>query len=277
MNSTKFLLPLVALLPLVSCSDSDDENTVDPAAEIADSYDGYGVASCRYFSNQVSPDQKVTITPSVTGKANVSYVSDSWGTVTISDAAVAAGDGGYILTGKGTSVMGMGDKTSEYECTLSGTVSNGIAALTFTCPAVMGGLTLEFRQGDIPADIVVPGTYKGYTKASCAYFPEMNAADQTMTIVAEADGTYKATYTSDTWGEFTISGITATAESGNRFALAGEGVTRMGMNGNIQEYACRFAGTVDAAKENPEFTFTVPAVMGGLTISFINGEMPGEK
>jgi len=51
----------------------------------------------------------------------------------------------------------------------------------------------------------------------------------------------------------------------------------MGMNGNIQEYACRFAGTVDAAKENPEFTFTVPAVMGGLTISFINGEMPGEK
>ena len=69
MNSTKFLLPLVALLPLVSCSDSDDENTVDPAAEIAGSYDGYGVASCRYFSNQVSPDQKVTITPSVTGKA----------------------------------------------------------------------------------------------------------------------------------------------------------------------------------------------------------------
>ena len=74
MNSTKFLLPLVALLPLVSCSDSDDENTVDPAAEIAGTYDGYGVASCRYFSNQVSPDQKVTITPSVTGKANVSYV-----------------------------------------------------------------------------------------------------------------------------------------------------------------------------------------------------------
>lgn len=273
MKSIKFLLPLIALL-LVSCSDSD--NDVNPAAEIARTYAGYGVASCRYFSNQVSPDQKVIVTESAFGKANISYSSDSWGTVTINDATVEVQDGVYVINGNGTSVMGMGDNTSEYECTLTGTVSNGIAAMKFTCPAVMGGLTLEFRQGDIPADIVVPGTYKGYTKASCAYFPEMNAADQTLTVEAEADGTFKVTYTSDTWGEFTISGITATVGSDNKFTMSGQGVTRMGMDGNIKEYACEFVGSIDVAKENPEFTFTVPTVMGGLTISFINGEMPGE-
>lgn len=36
-------------------------------------------------------------------------------------------------------------------------------------------------------------------------------------------------------------------------------------------------GTVDAARENVEFKFSVPAVMGGLTVTFRVGEMPAEE
>ena len=51
----------------------------------------------------------------------------------------------------------------------------------------------------------------------------------------------------------------------------------MGKNGNVKEYECSFEGTIDVAKENPAFTFSVPSVMGGLSIEFHTGKMPATE
>lgn len=278
MKKIQFLSLALAAFALTACS--DDDNTPNPAEEINGQYEGYAVTSSQYFSGMVAPSQTVSITATaVPGVVTVKYTSDTWGEIEIPEATVVATAGTYTITGSGTSQMGMGGNIKEYACELAGTVTSGVADLSFTCPGVMGGLTINFLQGDIPADIVVPGSYNGYTAASCQYFPQdMLADNQTVTIASEANGTYKVNFTSDTWGEFTVSGVKATTDDGGKmFTLSGEGTCQMGMNGNIKEYACAFAGTIDAAKEAPEFTFTVPSVMGGLTIEFKTGDMPAAE
>lgn len=279
MKRINFLTLALAAFALASCSSDDDDVIVNPAQEVTGSYKGYAVVSSTYFKNMVAPGETVTITETTSGKVAVKYVSTQWGTVEIPAATVGEKGNDYLLSGTGTSVMGMNGNSKEYACELNGTVTKGVADLTFSCPAVMGGLTINFMQGDIPADIVVPGTYEGYSKAVAQYFPQgMLSDDQALTITAEKDGTYTVNYTSSSFGTFTITGVTATsANGGEKFTLAGEGKTVMGMDeSSAKEYACTFTGSVDAAKEAPEFTFKVPAVMGGLTISFITGEMPQE-
>ncbi|MCM1163226.1 MAG: calycin-like domain-containing protein [Muribaculaceae bacterium] len=273
MNRFKIMFLALAALMATACSDDDDKSSSNPAAEVAGTYQGYTVAKSQYFASMVAPDQKVTLTSTATGKINVAYTSETWGEIAINDAVVSKQGSQYLLTGTGTSVMGHAGQTKEYECTLTGTISGGEANLTFKCPAVMGGLEINFLQGEIPADIVVPGTYSGWTKADCLYFKDMYADGQKLTLTAEADGSYTAAFTSETWGEFTVSNITATRE-GNSFKLSGNGVCKMGMNGNVQEYPCTFSGNVDAAKNDPSFSFNVPTVMGGLTITFKTGDMP---
>ena len=78
-------------------------------------------------------------------------------------------------------------------------------------------------------------------------------------------------YTSDSWGTFTFENATVVETSGS-FVITGEGTTLMGMGDNIKEYKCELSGKIDASKLNPSFTFTVPAVMGGMTITFYPGE-----
>lgn len=273
MKKSGFLFLLLTSVAFASCSDSDDSEK-DLAKEIAGQYNGYTVASCAYFSNQVSSNQKLAISSTEINKVNVDYASDSWGTISIPDASVIKSGNEYVITGTGTSVMGMqGNGSKEYVCNLSGKIINGTVDFTFTCPAVMGGLNIAFMQGVIPAETVVPGTYSGYTKADCAYFQDMYADNQKIEIASNGNNTYKVSLISDSWGEFTIEEATVTTE-GNLFKLEGAGKTLMGMGGNVSEYACTFSGEIDADKENPTFTFNVPAVMGGLTVTFKPGSAP---
>ncbi|MCM1077502.1 MAG: calycin-like domain-containing protein [Bacteroides sp.] len=273
MKKSVLLMMLLASIATVSCSDDDDAK--DITKNISGQYAGYTVASSRYFSNQVAPDQKLTITSVSADKVDVNFVSSTWGTITIPSATVTESGSDYMIVGEGTSLMGMEGNAKEYVCNLSGKIVKGEADLTFTCPAVMGGLNIEFMQGEIPAAIVVPGTYSGYTTAASKYFQDMTAGDQTLTITAGSDNTYDVSYISDTWGEFTISGVTAKLEN-NVFKLEGTGKTMMGMEGNVKEYVCEFTGSIDVEKENPTFTFTAPAVMGGLSITFKPGQLPQE-
>lgn len=274
MKKLRMLSLILVAIMMASCS--DDDEIVDNAKNAVGTYSGYTVAGCKYFSNQLSTDQTVAVTYVSVDKVSVNYESDTWGSFSIADATVTSTDNGVMLNGSGVTKMGMsGSETKEYVCDLTGTIINGVADLEFSCPAVMGGLTISFCQGDVPASVVVPGSYTGYTKADCAYFQGMYADEQVIKLEATENDTYKATYTSDTWGEFTVEGITAVAE-GNTFVLSGEGVCIMGMGDKVSEYACTFSGTIDLAKETPTFSFNVPAVMGGLTIEFNNGEMPQE-
>ena len=97
----------------------------------------------------------------------------------------------------------------------------------------------------------IAGTYAGYSEAAFQYTDTpLVSADESLTIQTDADNTTATiTYTSSSFGEFTISGT-------------------------VSEYPCTVTGSIDANKENVSFTFTVPGVMGGLTITFTQGEAP---
>lgn len=275
MKFNKIFMAMLAIASLSSCSDSNDDEPANAAAEVAGSYQGYSVANARYFQNMVAADETVTVTAGTsTDEVAVRFVSDTFGTIIIPAAKVAGGSGSYTLSGAGTAEMGMEGNKSEYVCSMTGTISGGRGEFKFSCPAVMGGLTIEFKQGEVPASLIVPGSYNGWTEAKSAYFDGMTADSQTITVTQNADGTYKVAYTSDTWGEFSFDSVTATSESGNIFKIAGTGTCKMGMEGNLKDYQCTIEGSIDVSKEAPEFTIKVPAVMGGLTIVFSTGDMP---
>lgn len=263
-----FVLPLLALAA-VSCSDDKDE-PAGSAAQAAGTYEGYTEAGSTYFSGMLATDQKVVITETASDKVSVAYVSDTWGTFSIAGATVKQSGNTCTLSGTGTAEMGMGGNVKSYDCTFSGKVAGGSGEFTFSLPSVMGGLTINFTQGQIPAAKVVPYTYEGYSKADCAFFQDMYEDDQTLTVTAEAGDTYKVAYTSDTFGEYVIEGLKATRD-GSEFKLSGEGTCTMGMNGNMSDYACTLEAEIDDDREDATFKFSVPAVMGGLTVEFKTG------
>lgn len=275
MKKFQLLSLFMMLFAITSCSNDDDPVT-NLAENAVGSYSGYTNASSTYFSGMLSENQTVTISSSSLNKVNINYTSNTWGTITITNAEITGTDGNIHISGAGKSKMTHAGATKEYDCTVEGTLIGKELELTFSCPAVMGGLNIEFKQGAIPAELVIPGTYTGYTEAKSAYFSGMMADDQTITITKNDDNTFKVVYISDSWGEFLIERAEATYKDG-AFTLKGNGTTKMGMGGNLKDYDCNIEGTVDAAKTAPTFTFSVPAVMGGLSIVFQTGDMPAEE
>ena len=75
------------------------------------------------------------------------------------------------------------------------------------------------------------GSYDGYTLASCSYFQNMISADETVVITENTDGTASVSFTSATWGTFTITDAQASV-SGDLCTLSGSGQTQMGMGGS---------------------------------------------
>ncbi len=120
----------------------------------------------------------------------------------------------------------------------------------------------------------VAGSYSGYTLASCAYFSDDAAADQVITVTAVTETTVNVSYISDTWGTFTIEGATVT-QSGTTYTITGSGITMMGMSeSSISSYDCTLTASIESGKTSPSFVFSVPTVMGGLTITFYEGVLP---
>lgn len=276
----KNLLAMTAIALLTaSCSDDDNNGneSINPAVNVAGTYAGYSEAAFQYTDTPlVSADESLTIqTDADNTTATITYTSSSFGEFTISGTKVTYASGTYTLSGEGSTMMGMSGNVSEYECTLKGTLNEAKneGAFTFNVPAVMGGMNITFILGEVPVSKLLVGSYNGWTEASCAYFEGMQATDQTLSLTANADDTFTLAYTSDSWGEFSFESLSVTSANGI-YTLSGEGVTMMGMNGNIREYPCTVTGRIDANKENVSFTFTVPGVMGGLTITFTQGEAP---
>lgn len=276
----KNLLAMTAIALLTaSCSDDDNNGneSINPAVNVAGTYAGYSEAAFQYTDTPlVSADESLTIqTDADNTTATITYTSSSFGEFTISGTEVTYANGTYTLSGEGSTMMGMSGNVSEYECTLKGTLNEAKneGTFTFNVPAVMGGMNITFTLGEIPVSKLLAGSYEGWTEASCAYFEGMQATDQTLSLTANADDTFTLAYTSDSWGEFSFESLSVTSANGI-YTLSGEGVTMMGMDGNISEYPCTVTGRIDANKENVSFTFTVPGVMGGLTITFTQGEAP---
>ncbi len=261
----------IAALCSVACSD-DDQPTV---ADIAGRYDGYTLAGCAYFQNTCTADETVAVTENADGSASVTFSSGSWGEFTIPNAQMSETGGVYTLTGSGQTRMGMGGNLSSYDCTYSATIdSKQEARMQFKVPSVMGGLTIDFVTGEAPADLLLAGTYDGYTDADCAYFQNNYTDNESLTITANGDGTLAVAFESATWGAFNVAQATVTKADGI-YTFTGEGTVAMGMGGGATNYPFTMTGTCNAAKDSYSVAFEVPAVMGGLTVTLLPGTAPG--
>lgn len=274
MKIKSVLMMLSAAVFMMACDkDENGSKTVD----FAGSYNGYTLASCNYFQNMISPDETVVITKNTDGTATVSFTSATWGEFTITDAQASVSGNVCSLSGSGQTQMGMGGSTSAYDCTFTAEIkSQTDARMEFSIPAVMGGMTLTFQTGDAPADLLLAGTYEGYTDADCAMFQDRYTDGESVKLTANGDGSVKVVFESASWGTFTVESATATKE-GEEYVFTGSGSVAMGMGESTSNYDFTLSGRSNAAKDDFSIAFNVPAVMGGLTITLLPGTAPATE
>lgn len=271
MKIKSVLMMLSAAVFMMACDkDENGSKTVDFAGR----YNGYTLASCNYFQNMISADETVVLTKNTDGTASVSFTSATWGEFTITDAQASVSGDICSLSGSGQTQMGMGGSTSAYDCTFTAEIkSQTDARMEFSIPAVMGGMTLTFQTGDAPADLLLAGTYEGYTDADCAMFQDRYTDGESVKLTANGDGSVKIVFESASWGTFTVESATATKE-GEEYVFTGSGSVAMGMGGSTSNYDFTLSGRSNAAKDDFSIAFNVPAVMGGLTVTLLPGTAP---
>lgn len=271
MKIKSVLMMLSAAVFMMACDkDENGSKTVD----FAGSYNGYTLASCNYFQNMISADETVVLTKNTDGTASVSFTSATWGEFTITDAQASVSGDLCTLSGSGQTQMGMGGSTLAYDCTFTAEIkSQTDARMEFSIPAVMGGMTLTFQTGDAPADLLLAGTYEGYTDADCSYFQNRYTDGERVKLTANGDGSVKVVFESASWGTFTVESATATKE-GEEYVFTGSGSVAMGMGESTSNYDFTLSGRSNAAKDDFSIAFNVPAVMGGLTITLLPGTAP---
>jgi hypothetical protein len=274
MKIKSVLMMLSAAVFMMACDkDENGSKTVD----FAGSYNGYTLASCNYFQNMISADETVVITKNTDGTASISFTSATWGEFTITDAQASVSGDVCSLSGNGQTQMGMGGSTSAYDCTFTAEIkSQTDARMEFSIPAVMGGMTLTFQTGDAPADLLLAGTYEGYTDADCAMFQDRYTDGESVKLTANGDGSVKVVFESASWGTFTVESATATKE-GEEYVFTGSGSVAMGMGESTSNYDFTLSGRTNAAKDDFSIAFNVPAVMGGLTITLLPGTAPATE
>lgn len=271
MKIKSVLMMLSAAVFMMACDkDENGSKTVDFAGR----YNGYTLANCNYFQNMISADETVVLTKNTDGTASVSFTSATWGTFTITDAQASISGNVCSLSGSGQTQMGMGGSTSAYDCTFTAEIkSQTDARMEFSIPAVMGGMTLTFQTGDAPADLLLAGTYEGYTDADCAMFQDRYTDGESVKLTANGDGSVKVVFESALWGTFTVESATATKE-GEEYVFTGSGSVAMGMGESTSNYDFTLSGRTNAAKDDFSIAFNVPAVMGGLTVTLLPGTAP---
>lgn len=268
----KSVLMMLSVASIMMACDKEDSGS--KTVDFAGSYKGYTLASCNYFQNMISADETVVLTKNTDGTASVSFTSATWGTFTITDAQASISGNVCSLSGSGQTQMGMGGSTSAYDCTFTAEIkSQTDARMEFSIPAVMGGMTLTFQTGDAPADLLLAGTYEGYTDADCAMFQDRYTDGESVKLTANGDGSVKVVFESASWGTFTVESATATKE-GEEYVFTGSGSVAMGMGDSTSNYDFTLSGRTNAAKDDFSIAFNVPAVMGGLTVTLLPGTAP---
>lgn len=274
MKIKSVLMMLSAAVFMMACDkDENGSKTVDFAGR----YNGYTLASCNYFQNMISADETVVLTKNTDGTASVSFTSATWGEFTVTDAQASVSGDLCTLSGSGQTQMGMGGSTSAYDCTFTAEIrSQDDARMEFSIPAVMGGMTLTFQTGDAPADLLLAGTYEGYTDADCAMFQDRYTDGESVKLTANGDGSVKVVFESASWGTFTVESATVTREGGE-YLFTGSGSVAMGMGDSTSNYDFTLSGRTNAAKDDFSIAFNVPAVMGGLTVTLLPGTAPATE
>ncbi|MCI7070664.1 MAG: calycin-like domain-containing protein [Bacteroides pyogenes] len=112
------------------------------------------------------------------------------------------------------------------------------------------------------------GTYKGYSVGESKMFSDyLMGASATAEITANPNGTINLNYKSGA-GDFVLNGLEI--KSGK---FKGEGEVTMSMGGGPGK---KYPYAIEGGKEGKALSMkaTIPSVMGGLTISFVEGEAP---
>ena len=162
------LIPVAAMAAFAAAGCNPVEE-VRLAAEVAGTYSGWSKAEFQYSPTPMASDaQTITVTEETDETVSVNYTSDTWGTFTLTGVTVTESNGTYTLSGSGTTVMGMSaGSQSEYECTLTATVSGtSDFSFVFEVPAVMGGLKITVSPGEVPYGLLISGTYTGVMNMS---------------------------------------------------------------------------------------------------------------
>ncbi|WP_417015913.1 calycin-like domain-containing protein [Alistipes sp.] len=268
----KSVLMMLSVASIMMACDKEDSGS--KTVDFAGSYKGYTLASCNYFQNMISADETVVLTKNTDGTASVSFTSATWGEFTITDVQASVNGDLCTLSGSGQTQMGMNGNTSTYDCTFTAEIrSQDDARMEFRIPAVMGGMTLTFQTGGAPADLLLAGTYEGYTDADCSYFQNRYTDGKRVKLTANGDGSVKVVFESASWGTFTVESATVTREGGE-YLFTGSGSVAMGMGDSTSNYDFTLSGRTNAAKDDFSIAFNVPAVMGGLTVTLLPGTAP---
>lgn len=269
----------VAVAMGLAACETDGPNT-PTVADVQATYVGHSLTSFAYARDILSQNDSVRVVANTDGTATVTLTSQTWGTTTIPNATMSvAPDGMRILKGSGTSLMTAhgGGSANSYPATLdtASISSPANAQFRFSVPGVMGGTRINFTTGQPSAKRIVAGTYAGHTAASFQYrATPMYANDQRASVSLGDGDTLTVTLVSPTWGTFTARNATVTEANGT-YTISGEGQARIPSHGGTpQNYQFTLSATTNAARTDYTFTWTVPAVMGGVTLVLRPGAAP---
>lgn len=278
MNIRTIWATAIVAMGLAACE--TDGPSTPTVADVQATYVGHSLTSFAYGRDILSQNDSVRVVANADGTATVTLTSQTWGTTTIPDATMSvAPDGTRILKGSGTSLMAGhgGGAASSYPATLdtASISSPSNARFRFYVPAVMGGTRINFTTGQPSAKRIVAGTYAGHTAASFQYRPTpMYANDQRASVTLGDGDTLTVTLTSTTWGTFTARNAAVTEANGT-YTISGGGQVRMSMPDRTPNtYQFTLSATTNAARTDYTFTWTVPAVMGGVSLVLRPGAAP---
>lgn len=277
MKSTGTILSLLLSVALVGCGKSEPSENTRVAQDAAGVYECYSVADCAYFHNTVATGDVVTVTATDNAVADIVIESTDWGTATVTGASAVRSGDAVLLTGEGSVEMGMGGNAKAYDCSLTAEIVGSTGVFTITVPAVMGGLTLTFHSGDVPAALVLPGDYSGWVNAVGAYFPQgMAAGGASVAITEKEDGSFAMKADLVDWGAPEFEQLSVERENG-RFNISGTGTALLGMGGGTpSEYPVSLSGSMNEDGSDVQLVFHLN-IMGGVDITFLEGEAPSAE
>ena len=271
---------MVALMALsfsftfVSCSDDDDNtDNTEQAKAIAGTYKGYSIGESRMFSDYLmGSDASATITANTDGTINLVYKSGS-GDFTLNNLKVSS----KSFKGEGEVALAMGGNTpGNYEYTLEGSVSDAkVLTLKANVPVPMGGIDINFIQGETPIAYYVASTYQYDTNLAISVRgTSYGSTEDCKAIVKRA---------SETTVDITLNGFGNLSGGGNMnlgdFTISGVKVEKANSGYTLSLGA--FESTAESASGTPtaitgeslEGTVT-PDGKAEITVAFKPGSMP---
>lgn len=214
---------------IVSCSNDDENNDNNEQAKaIAGIYKGYSIGESRMFTDYLmGSDASATITANEDGTVNLVYKSGS-GDFTLNNLTVSS----KSFKGEGEVALAMGGSSeNRYEYTLEGSINDSkVLTLKVNVPVPMGGIDIEFIQGETPLGYLVASNYQYDADLSLSVNNNSFGSTQECNAVIKraAENTVDITLNgfdklsgggAMTLGNFTISGVNVTAGENGSYSL----------------------------------------------------------